>query len=633
MISQKCRTNYKSTEKQVDLSSKIIENIKNGTMKEVLSQVVASNESFVIQEGGDSHLISTLSNNLKRADFSSINFGECERLIRDTNGISDNEELILYEVEHSVDGFNIPIIEYVLFTEDGQTQLDLSICNNLTIQYYIPVNVSANDIDKHDPNSDFYNDECNKHSNEDGVDMTLYDRKKAFNDNHMSLCEKGCTFIKFHQDTKKAECDCNIKNDMSYNSDDINKDGLLTTIESEKSNSNLKVTKCFNNVFSSFEKLFTNSAFIALTIILLVFLIIFIIFCIKGKQMLNDKIDEVIYKKFDKKPKKRGSHKKSKESKKNILEERKKESKKIKHYKRKSKKSKTYNEGKSQKATSKFQLIKGTKENNLNLEVINNIEPLKFNQKGQMSTIENNANNKMESIDEPPDKENDYELNILTYSQAIKYDKRSCCDYYSSLLKNKQLFLFTFCTFNDYNSGIIKKFIFFLSFALHYTISALFFNDDTLHQIILDKGEYNFSYQLPKIIISSASSIAILRIILVTLILTDRNVLEVKHQPTKKLAENMKIKVLKCINIKFAIFFVFNFLLLVLFWFYMICLCDTYENTQICLIENTFIALGFSLIYPFIWNIIPSILRMFSLDTENHNRQCIYSLSKILQLI
>ena len=328
MISQKCRTNYKSTEKQVDLSSKIIENIKNGTMKEVLSQVVASNESFVIQEGGDSHLISTLSNNLKRADFSSINFGECERLIRDTNGISDNEELILYEVEHSVDGFNIPIIEYVLFTEDGQTQLDLSICNNLTIQYYIPVNVSANDIDKHDPNSDFYNDECNKHSNEDGVDMTLYDRKITFNDNHMSLCEKGCTFIKFHHDTKKAECDCNIKNDMSYNSDDINKDGLLTTLESEKSNSNLKVTKCFNNVFSSFEKLFTNSAFIALTIILVVFLIIFIIFCIKGKQMLNDKIDEVIYKKFDKKPKKKGSHKKNKESKKKYIRRKKKRIKK-----------------------------------------------------------------------------------------------------------------------------------------------------------------------------------------------------------------------------------------------------------------------------------------------------------------
>jgi len=149
--------------------------------------------------------------------------------------------------------------------------------------------------------------------------------------------------------------------------------------------------------------------------------------------MLNDKIDEVIYKKFDEKPKRRGSHKKSKENKKNILDENKKESKKNKFYKRKSKNSKALKGVMRPKQNSKFQLIKGAKENNLNLEVINNIEPLKLNQKGQMSTIENNANNQMESIDEPPDKENDYELNILTYSQAIKYDKRSCCDYYSSL--------------------------------------------------------------------------------------------------------------------------------------------------------------------------------------------------------
>ena len=70
-----------------------------------------------------------------------------------------------------------------------------------------------------------------------------------------------------------------------------------------------------------------------------------------------------------------------------------------------------------------------------------------------------------------PDSENDYELNNLSYEDALKYDKRTCCDYYCSLIKNKQIILFTFCSFNDYNSGIIKKFMFFLSFALHYTIN------------------------------------------------------------------------------------------------------------------------------------------------------------------
>ena len=45
----------------------------------------------------------------------------------------------------------------------------------------------------------------------------------------------------------------------------------------------------------------------------------------------------------------------------------------------------------------------------------------------------------------------DYELNWLSYEEALKFDKRSNCDYYSSLLRSKQLFIFTFCSFNDYN--------------------------------------------------------------------------------------------------------------------------------------------------------------------------------------
>ena len=215
----------------------------------------------------------------------------------------------------------------------------------------------------------------------------------------------------------------------------------------------------------------------------------------------------------------------------------------------------------------------------------------------------------------------------------MKYDKRNCCEYYISLIKNKQIISFTFCTINDYNSGIIKKFIFFLSFALHYTINALFFNDSNMHQIYEDKGKYNFSYQYPKILISSISSIAILRIILITLILTDKNILQVKNQPTKNLAIKMKQKILKFINIKFAIFFILNFILLIIFGYYLTCFNGIYENTQIYLIESTFISFGFSLLYPFIINIFPSIFRVCSLDEKAKNKSCLYSTSKVLQLL
>ena len=220
--------------------------------------------------------------------------------------------------------------------------------------------------------------------------------------------------------------------------------------------------------------------------------------------------------------------------------------------------------------------------------------------------INKNLDNKI-IIKNIPDQENDYEMNSLSYLEALKYDKRSCCEYYCSLIKNKQLFAFTFCSFNDYNSGIIKKYIFFLSFALHYTINALFFNDTNMHQIYEDEGKYNFSYQFPKILISAISSTIILRIILITLVLTDKSILQVKLQMTRKLATSLKYKILKCINIKLAIFFVLNFILLVLFWYYLTCFNAIYENTQIYLIENTMISFALSFIYPFIINIIPSI--------------------------
>ena len=227
----------------------------------------------------------------------------------------------------------------------------------------------------------------------------------------------------------------------------------------------------------------------------------------------------------------------------------------------------------------------------------------------------------------------DYELNWLPYKEAIIFDKRTKCEYYSSLIRSKQLFIFTFCTLNDYNSGIIKKFIFFLSFALHYTTNALFFNESTMHQIYEDSGKYNFNYQIPYIIYSAISSTFILRLMLQFLVLTDKDVLEVKNQTKRGLAIDMKKKKLKYIKIKFGIFFILNFILLVLFWYYLTCFNAIYKNTQVYLIENTFISLGFSLFYPFIINIFPTMIRICSLRSENKDEEYFYKVSQIIQIV
>ena len=330
-----------------------------------------------------------------------------------------------------------------------------------------------------------------------------------------------------------------------------------------------------------------------------------IIFCVRGYNNLENKIDEVIALKFNNKDKNNQknninnniNNNKTRTLIHDVLNINNKKKKKNARNKSNKKNKKT----KSLTKNSKISFIKG------NSEVIKK-SVIK-------SSIISNDNIEIENENEEEflKNANDYELNNLPYELALRYDKRDFCDYYFSLIRTKQLVFFSFCEFNDYNSNVVKKFIFFLSFALHYTINALFFTDKTMHQILEDIGEYNILYQLPYITYSAIISTVILRIILSTLVLTEKSILEVKNERTKLLAEERKKKVLKCLIIKFSLFFALNLILLVAFWYYVTCFNALYENTQIDLIINSVISFALSCIYPFIINIIPAFFRMDSL--------------------
>ena len=107
-------------------------------------------------------------------------------------------------------------------------------------------------------------------------------------------------------------------------------------------------------------------------------------------------------------------------------------------------------------------------------------------------------NNDLNIMKEILDKK-DFELSSLGYKEALKLDHRSYCQYYISSLKYNHPILFSFGTYDDYNSKIIKIFLFFFSFCLDLTINALFFTDETMHKIYQDKGQFNFLYQIPQI--------------------------------------------------------------------------------------------------------------------------------------
>ena len=92
-------------------------------------------------------------------------------------------------------------------------------------------------------------------------------------------------------------------------------------------------------------------------------------------------------------------------------------------------------------------------------------------------------------------------------------------------------------------------------------------------------------------------------------------------------------KLIKKLKIKFLLFFIISYIFLFIFWCYLSCFCFVYKNTQIFLLKDALISFGFSLVYPIGLNLIPGLLRIPTLKNKNNNRECLYKLSKYVQLL
>ena len=267
---------------------------------------------------------------------------------------------------------------------------------------------------------------------------------------------------------------------------------------------------------------------------------------------------------------------------------------------------------------------KKNSKNSINFEAINDNSTLKFKNINFKNNIElTNLKNNHISY-------NDKELNRLNYNEALIIDKRTYMKYYFSLLKTKHIILFTFFNNNDYNSKIIKIYLFLFSFASFLIINALFFNDLTIHKIYEFKGRYNFINQIPTIIYSSIISLFI-NIIIKYLSLSENNILNIKYE-THDIVKKSR-SVLQWLKIKFIAFFILTIILLVSFWYYISCFCAIYRNTQIHLIKDSLSSYALSLLYPFVLYLFPGIFRIPSLRARNKDKECMYIISKYIQIL
>ena len=562
---------------------------------------------------------------------STIDLGDCEAILKDVYGIEPSLPLLIFKIDYFSKDTLIPIIGYEIYHPINKSKLNLAYCEDILIKLNIPVNIDENSLFKHDPNSQFYHDNCFSYTTENGTDIILKDRKQEFINNNLSPRENNCNYTGHNEENKQSSCNCNIKNKMELISEIIdNPNKLSNSFDSEESGSNAGVSniisiKCTNILFTK-EGLKNNISSYILLIFILHFLLSIILFIKCGYPLLMNDINEILNekKKCDKK----------KINNKSLLICQKKNIKKegsTKFWKKKVNfASKKYNK-KFNNNNMKFSKIRETqnasyKIRNLNkiFKSINIISNKIKNKKTNINSSKQYLNNKAK------ESYNDFELNSLDYKNAISFDKRTFCLYYFFLVKIKNPIIFSFCPLKDYNSRIIKLCIFSLSFSIYYAVNFFFFDDKIMHQIYEVGGKYDIIYFLPKITISFVASYYATSLIKF-IFLSERNIFEIRKQDKSSLAYSIAEKEKKNLIIKYNLFFALGLIFLVFFWMLLSSFGAVYPNTQMFIFKNSLVSFSMSLIYPEIISIFPCIFRIYSLHSSN--KEYLYKISNFLQIL
>ena len=565
----------------------IVNEIKNGNMNPVLNNNLIVKDKNIIYQ-----IISLDNKNNDKNDISIIQLKKCEDILRNNYKIDKHKKIIMLKTEYYIDGLLIPIIDYILFNPENNEKLDLKNCTNENINIYIPVNINEKNLFKYDISNDYYNDICYPYTTDNGKDIIISDRKEEFNRNFYSICEKDCIFKEYNAQNKRVLCECKIKLESTIlKNNNIDKNNLVYQFDNIKTSTS-SVLKCYDTLFSN-EGLEAN---IASYIIIFLFIVYTFQLCIWRRKIndfdINNKIKTTMNTIKNYNPPRMSIKLKS---------------------------STLYNDIKINKIQKTFvkkrtlQLKSNRSTNSENKELYNSILLKHQIEKEKEIFMINNMS--------------DSELNSLPYLKAKKFDKRTFCKYYISLLKTKYILILSFCISIDYYSKYLNKCLLINSFSLLYFINTLFFTENIIHEIYIKN---KFSIQISIIIYSTLISSIIISILkIISLNRVDTN--KITGNSIKENEKNKKA--IKFYNCKNTFIFLLMYFFLIFSWYYLSAFSAVYKNSQVYLLENVLICYAIFLIYPFILYLLPSFLRISSLSNDKKSSELIYNISKVIPLL
>ena len=562
--------------------------------------------------------------------FSVIDLGECGDFLKKNNNINENTSLIIMKFEKLKD------LGYDLF----------------------------------DINSPFYNDICTPYKSKDDTDVLLSDRINSYYYNDDTSCQSNCKFSDYLIESEYLKCECDIKNSEinTNNAESFSAKSIYQSFFDVLKYSNYKVLKCGKLIFT-IKSITKNIGSILTIAYFLIFFIFLILYFAKGKIQLKDDFSNNFLLKVNK----YNPHKtffKSEISKENRYNElyleadKKIDKSKIDIFEKAKYKqdininnnlNKNYNiqKNQNQEQNKKRKTNKNNppkkkiliyKKHNFDNNYIKNIKNPKgrnimknlnnlnfFSESGLASKT--NSDKKILEISEfnksEYNKLDNYELNNLEYDSARKLDKRNFLTIYWSLLKREHLVIFTFITRDDHNITFVKYSRFFFLLCTEMAMNVFFFADETMHKMFLDYGKYNFIQQIPQIIYSTIIS-QLIEIFLCYLSLTDKYFYQIKN--FRRISRYQLKRIIKFIQIKLILFFIFCSLMFIFYWYLITCFCTVYQNTQIAFIKDSIFSFVLGIFTPFGIYLIPSLLRIIALKAVKSNYIYLYKLSNLIPL-
>ena len=531
-------------------------------------------------------------------------FGNCSIILKDYYNIQDNASLLVMKSEKLDKRTNIPEIIYEFYYPMNSSfiKIDMSICKLITAYINISFfdNIFGEKFNEYKLDPMSYNDICSTTNLENNTDIPLGDRKDDYLKNAtLKYCGENCVEPNLYFYNNSIKCSCSIKDSEQNTEEKFDKKKLIKNFIDVKNFANILLLKCYKKVFK-LNNLKKNYGFQIFIFILASYILCLLLFCFKFYFNITKKISDLINKK--------AKSFKSENNNKNL---------------------------ETGKLNSKIKIKKENKKSSSKKRFGN--PPLKKKLKSskiKFMTTQEKIKRKSKDFNEKESilEYNRDEFNELSYEDALIYDERNYCQYYCSLLKLNHIIIFSFyCNNKDYNSQIIKIFLFFFCFGTDIAINALFYHEDILHNIYKKNGKYDSIYQYPISLYSSIIS-TILDYVLKYLAFHNDLVLDIKFE--KKIEEFKKKKqsIYKKIKIRSILFFIISFLLVSFFLFFVSCFCGVYVNSQFCLIREALMSLISQFFVIIFYLLFPSIFRICALRAKNKNKKCLYNYSKHLAL-